>query len=219
MGASGGKKAGSGGGLVGAIVLAAGKSERMGRPKPLLPCRGSTFLGAILESLAAARVSAVRVVLGFHAEQVRRASALPDGLVAINLEPERGMLSSVRTGLVALPSGLDGFLLWPVDHPLVAPASVETLIAAFERFGARVAIPVHAGRRGHPALFATPLAAELMAAPESEGARAVVRAHAADLLEVPVEDPGVVTGIDTPAAYAEAFGHPLVGESTPEVER
>ncbi len=198
--------------MVGAIVLAAGKSERMGRPKPLLPCRGSTFLDTVLAALDRTRVGAVRVVLGYGAPAVLRGCALHGGIVALNPEPERGMLSSVRTGLAALPPGLDGFLLWPVDHPLVAPATVDLLIAAFESSSAAVAIPVCGGRRGHPVLFAMRLAAELESAPESEGARAVVRAHAADVREVEVEDRGVLTGIDTPAAYAAAFGEPLVGE-------
>ncbi len=198
--------------MIGAIVLAAGKSERMGRPKPLLPCRGSTFLGTVLDTLERAHVGAVRVVLGYHAEEVRRGCALPAGIVAINPDPTRGMLSSVRTGLAALPPNLDGFLLWPVDHPLVAPGTLRRLVSAFESSKAPVAVPVRGGRRGHPALFAMRLAAELEAAPEGEGARAVVRAHEAELVEVDVDDPGVVTGIDTPAAYAEAFGRPLVGE-------
>jgi molybdenum cofactor cytidylyltransferase len=204
--------AGVRGSMIGCIVLAAGKSERMGRPKPLLPCRGSTFLGTVLDTLERTRVSAVRVVLGYGAAGVRSGCALPDGIVAVNPTPERGMLSSVRSGLASLPPGLDGFLLWPVDHPLVEPATVDLLIAAFEASGAPLAIPVHGGRRGHPALFAMRLAAELESAPDGEGARAVVRAHASDLVEVPVEDAGVLTGIDTPASYAAAFGQPLVEE-------
>jgi len=192
--------------VIAAIVLAAGKSERMGRPKPLLPCKGSTFLGTILRTLERSRVGAVRVVLGHGAEGIRRVTGLPDGIVAANPLPDRGMLSSVRCGIEALPEGVDGFLLWPVDHPLVGATTLDRLIAAFEASRPPLAIPTHDGRRGHPALFAASLIPEFENAPEDEGARAVVRAHAADLLEVGVNDAGVVTGIDTPEAYAAAFG-------------
>lgn len=198
--------------MIGAIVLAAGKSERMGRPKPLLPCGGSTFLGAILETLARTQTGIVRVVLGYGADEIRRAAGLPRDIVAINSAPERGMLSSMLCGIAALPSGTSAFLVWPVDHPLVEAATVDRLILAFEASQAPLAVPVHEGRRGHPALFSLRLAPELEAAPESEGARTVVRAHASDLVEVQVDDAGVLTGIDTPEAYAAAFGQPLVGE-------
>jgi molybdenum cofactor cytidylyltransferase len=198
--------------MVGAIVLAAGRSERMGRPKPLLPCRGSTFLGTVLATLARTRVGAVRVVLGHGAEDIRGVVDIPDGGVAINPKPDRGMLSSLRCGIAALPPGVTAFLVWPVDHPLVEAGTVDRLIEALEASGAPLAIPIRAGRRGHPALFSIGLATEIEAAPENEGARAVVRAHAGDLIEVPVNDRGVVTGIDTPEGYAAAFGRPPVGE-------
>ena len=198
--------------MIGAIVLAAGRSERMGRPKPLLPCRGTTFLGAVLDTLGRTRAGAIRVVLGRGAEAIRKAAGLPDDLVVVNPTPERGMLSSLHLGIAALPPGVRAFLVWPVDHPLVEAETVDRLIAALEASGAPLAVPVHAGRRGHPALLSMGIAPEIETAPETEGARAVVRAHASDLVEVAVDDAGVVTGIDTPEAYAAAFGHPPGGE-------
>jgi molybdenum cofactor cytidylyltransferase len=194
--------------VIAAVVAAAGRSERMGRPKPLLACGPTTFLGAILDTLAASPVDSVRVVLGHAAETVKTELGLPESVYVVNLNYDAGMLSSIRTGLHALPLGTRAFLLWPVDHPRVSGRTVKRLIEAFERTGAPVVLPVHAGRRGHPVLFSARLIPELVAAPDDQGARFVVRAHAEDVVEVEVEDPGVTEDLDTPDAYARAFGHP-----------
>ena len=191
---------------IAAVVLAAGRSERMGRPKPLLPCCGTTFLGTVLDTLKASRVDDVRVVLGHRAEEIRVALLLPEEIYVVNPRYDAGMLSSVQTGIRALPADTAAFLLWPVDHPLVLADTVERIVEAFTSGGRGVVLPVHEGRRGHPVLFAARLAPALMAAPESVGARAVARAHAHEVLELPVDDAGVVTDINTPEAYREVFG-------------
>jgi molybdenum cofactor cytidylyltransferase len=104
---------------------------------------------------------------------------------------------------------VDGFLLWPVDHPTVLPETVRKLVAAFREGGAPIVVPVHAGRRGHPVLFAAQLKDELLRAPDAVGARAVVVAHEDGLRTVEVHDPGVVADVDTPEAYARIVGKPL----------
>ncbi|HEX6851126.1 MAG TPA: nucleotidyltransferase family protein [Candidatus Polarisedimenticolaceae bacterium] len=195
--------------MTGAIVLAAGASSRMGRPKALLPVEGTTFLGHVLATLRAAGVSTVRVVLGQHADEIRQHAALRTDVVVINPTPEAGMLSSVRHGVRALPEEVDAFLLWPVDHPTVMPDTVRKLVAAFREGGAPIVVPVHAGRRGHPVLFAARLKDELLRAPDSVGARAVVVAHEDGLRAVEVHDPGVLADVDTPEAYARIVGKPL----------
>ena len=191
---------------VAAVVLAAGRSERMGRPKALLPCRGKTFLRTILESLASSRVAEVRVVLGDGANEIRRLEALAGDIVVHNPRYEEGMLSSVRCGIRSLPADVSAFLLWPVDHPLVRAATVDRLVLTFEAGARGIVLPVHGGRRGHPTLFAARMASELLAAPDAVGARAVLRDRPEEVLEILVDDWGVVTNIDTPEAYLEVFG-------------
>ena len=186
--------------MIGAVVLAAGRGERIGGPKATLSvdASGRTFAAAILATLRAAGVEAVRVVV---APGQRLEGA---GLVE-NPDPARGMLSSVQCGLRALPPGAEAVLVWPVDHPLVR---TETVIAMIERFRsgrAPLIVPSHRGRRGHPALFAAETIPELFTARPEEGARAVVHAHA-DRVELEVDDPGVVTDIDTPEDHARAMG-------------
>ena len=191
---------------IAAIVVAAGRSERMGRPKPLLPCGGTTFLGAILATLATARIEIVRVVLGHRAEEIRTAVPLADAVCAINDDWESGMLSSVWRGVRALPPTLDAFLVGPVDHPLVTVATVAHLIETCARTGKGIIVPVYDGRRGHPVLFKSGLRDALLAAPPSIGLRAVAADRPDEVIEVRVEDLGVVADVDTQADFDRWVG-------------
>jgi len=187
--------------MTAAIVLAAGRGSRMGGPKHALRLSGSSFLEAILRTAAAARIEVVRVVVA--------PSSIPQGLagdrLVVNPAPERGMLSSVHCGIAALPAGVSGFLLWPVDHPMVTPETILALREAAERIGAPVVVPTHDGRRGHPAWFSARVIPEILVAPERVGVKAVVLAHT-DRLELPVDDPGVIGDVDTPDDYARLPG-------------
>jgi CTP:molybdopterin cytidylyltransferase MocA len=178
----------------------------MGRPKALLPCRGGTFLGSILQTLEDARIPDVRVVLGHESARIRAGFAWKPGQVVENGDYDSGMLSSVRAGIRALPVGVSAFLLWPVDHPLVTAATVRILVDEHDRSGRPIVVPSYRGKRGHPTLFAASLAPVLLAAPDAGGARSVVRERHADVVEAAVDDPGVVTDIDTPEAYEAALG-------------
>jgi CTP:molybdopterin cytidylyltransferase MocA len=193
--------------LIGAIVLAAGASSRMGRPKAMLETTpgGPTFVETILATLDAAGVAESCVVVPPGLER-----SVAHGVQ--NPDPSSGMLSSVQCGLRALGPRLDAVLVWPVDHPLVRRDTVVELIAIFRSTNAPVIVPVHEGRRGHPALFAARVMPELHAADPRHGARGVVHAHD-ERIELAVADRGVVIDIDTPEDYARAFGAPSPASS------
>ncbi len=196
--------------MIGGVVLAAGASARMGRPKALLPYGRSTFLECILGTLDAAGIGAVRVVVGADAAAILAATpALPPEALVRNPRPEEGMLSSVRVGVAALPEGVEAFLLWPVDHPLARASTASVLIQAWRERKAPIVLPRHRGTRGHPVLFSVETIPELLSAPDDRGARHVVEAHAGDRVEVEVGDPGIAADIDTPEAYEAAFGRPI----------
>lgn len=188
--------------MIGAIVLAAGTSSRMGRPKAAMTLgrEGPTFLDAILTTLDGAGVAAVRVVV--PPGQERR-----DARDVQNPDPAAGMLRSVQCGLRALPSGLDAVFVWPVDHPLVERATIVAMITALRAGGAPIVVPTHSGRRGHPVLFAARVLPELFTADGTRGAAAVVHAHA-DRLELAVADRGILEDIDTPEDYARLIAAP-----------
>ncbi|GIW70904.1 MAG: hypothetical protein KatS3mg102_0446 [Planctomycetota bacterium] len=190
-----------------AAILAAGRGRRLGgRPKAELRLpEGTSFAGAIAQTCRAAGIERIVLVLGPGAAPP--ADALAVGIeLARNPEPERrGMLGSIQAAL-AHPAarGSEALLVWPVDCPRVPPAVVRALLAAFAASGAPLVVPSHRGRRGHPALFAARLYPELRQAPATEGARAVVRAHAAERLELAVDAPEVLDDLDTPEDLARA---------------
>lgn len=185
--------------MIGAVILAAGTSRRMGRPKSELAIGPGavTFLDAILETLAAARVEHVRVVVP------PGPGSWPAGSV-VNPDPSRGMLSSAQCGLRTLPTDVEAVLLWPVDHPLVRSDTVVAMIAAYRDSTAPVVVPTFEGTRGHPALFAARVIPEFFTADPERGARLVVHAHD-DRVELVVDDRGVIEDIDTPDDYARHF--------------
>ena len=190
-------------------MLAAGASSRMGRPKADLTLgpAGLTFVDAIVKTLTASGVSIVRLVVA--AGGSRRGAD-----VVVNPDPEAGMLSSIHCGLRALPHGLQGVLVWPVDHPLVGRATVIAMIDALRSGGAPIVVPTHDGRRGHPVLFSARVLPELLEADASRGAVAVVKAHD-DRLELTVPDRGILCDVDTPEDYERFVS--TFGETPPEL--
>jgi len=186
-----------------AIVLAAGEGRRMGGPKALLPIGDSSFLAHACRLLARPGVKAVVAVIGAGAEQVRDRSGVSDEVTLVANERWReGMLSSVWRGLDAAEAlGAEAVLLHPVDHPRVAPGTVDRVVAALEQ-GAFAAVPTHEGRRGHPGGFGHEALRALRVAPLDRGARAVLETHAERVVHVE-GDAGCVVGINTPEQYRQ----------------
>lgn len=202
--------------MVPGVILAAGRSSRMGRPKALLPCGagGASFLSTLAATLADGGVTDLVVVgrpadAALEAEVLRlRDSGRQDLRVrfAGNPSADTGQLSSVLTGLrFADHPGVRGLLVVPVDMPLVTSATVARLLDAFQATGAPIVRPVYRGDNGHPVIFSRALFRELRAADPTVGARAVVRAHAVDIASIAVDDPGVISDVDTPEDYARLF--------------
>jgi len=179
----------------------------MGRPKALLPYREGTFLEHLIEVTRHPRIGATRVVLGAGAEVIQAVAKLDPSVVVLNPDWEQGQLSSIRAGLRSLEGiDTDGIVLCPVDHPLVSEPLVSELIERFYEDKKAIVLPTYKGRRGHPVIFSAALYGELLAASADKGARAVVWAHAADVLEVPTDEEGVVLNINDPDMLKRAIG-------------
>jgi CTP:molybdopterin cytidylyltransferase MocA len=187
-----------------AIVLAAGEGQRMGGPKALLPIGDGTFLSRACRLFARPGIASVVAVLGAEAERVRSAAGIPaEVTVAVNGRWREGMLTSVWVGLDAAEAlGAEAILLHPVDNPFVAPATIDAVLAAVAA-GAEIAVPSHAGRRGHPAGFARPSWPALRAAPKDQGARAVLAQDPGRVVHVPAAEDCLVD-LDGPRDLAEA---------------
>ncbi len=186
------------------VVLAAGRSERMGRPKALLPdAEGVPFVARIARTLRRAGVTPLVVVRPGAAEALAEALAAEDAGLVVNPDPDRGQLSSLLVGLDAAGDP-DGLLVTLVDVPFVAEATVRAVVAAHARTRAPIVRPASGARHGHPVIFDRALFDALRRAPLDQGAKAVVRAHTAAIVNVPVDDEGAFVDLDTPEAYARA---------------
>jgi nicotine blue oxidoreductase len=185
-----------------AIVLAAGEGRRLGGPKALARLGGRSFLEAAVTIFEREDVAGRVVVLGAEADRVAAAVQLPPGTaVVVNHRYAEGMLTSVWAGLDAASAlGADAVLLHPVDNPLAREATVTAVLRGLAR-GAIIAIPSHAGRRGHPAGFARPAWAALRAAPLDGGARTVLAERPDWVVHVPAGADCLVD-IDTPEELA-----------------
>jgi CTP:molybdopterin cytidylyltransferase MocA len=196
------------------IVLAAGASSRMGRPKAFLPLGEDTFLSRVCRTLAEAGVDDLVVIAGSEAAEAERELERVGVLARVveNARRDQGQLTSVQAGLaVADRPGVDAVLVHLVDVPLVAPGTVVAVVEAFRRTHAPIVRPSVEGRHGHPVLFGRSIFDELRAADPAVGAKAVVRAHAADAVDVAVNDAGACQDIDTPEDYESLIG-PLPDE-------
>ena len=192
--------------MLAAIILSAGASSRMGRPKALLPYREATFLEHLLHVTRHPRIGLTRVILGAGAEEIRTIAKLDPSVVVLNPGWEQGQLSSICAGLRSLAEiETDGILLCPVDHPLVTARLIGDLIRRFYENEKAIVLPTYKGRRGHPVIFSSALYGELLAAPADKGARAIVWSHAAELLEVPTEEEGIVLNINDPDMLRHAI--------------
>ena len=177
------------------VILAAGRSSRMGRDKALLPCGDSTFLGSLVDVFECC-CEPVLVVLGHNADRIRPAAGR--ALVVVNEDYDRGMLSSLQTGLRALPEDVQAVAFTLVDHPRLRLETLERLIETFEESEAPLVSPTYCGERGHPVVISRQVMEELLALPAEASPKPVLRGRYPEAVFVEVEDPAVVADIDRP---------------------
>ncbi len=192
--------------MIEAIVLAAGQSQRMGKPKPLLRFENTTFLEQIICVLRRSMVDRVTVVLGAKAEMIADSVDLSQIKVVVNADYQQGQLSSVIAGLKETPADTEAIALCLVDNPLITPGIVDRIVEVFEQTRNPIVLPTFNGKRGHPALFSRVLFEDLLNAPPETGARHVVHTHEDQIVEVEMSDDAVLAKIDTPDEYESYFG-------------
>jgi molybdenum cofactor cytidylyltransferase len=184
--------------MVSAIVLAAGKSERMGKPKALLRLRGRTFIENILDAIGSAGITETIVVLGHYRDQIERAVP-PSARTVFNPRYEQGMITSLQTGIRALSPQTIGALLFLVDHPIVDIETIELLLQ--HAAPNRIVVPAFQGRRGHPVMFSWSVLQEILALSPFQGANIVVHKDPERIVQVPVKSPGILVDVDTPEDF------------------
>jgi molybdenum cofactor cytidylyltransferase len=179
----------------------------MGRPKMLLPFGDRPLLARVVENLlSVSDISPIVVVTGHNAQEIREAVREYTLNVAHNPDyASGGMLSSVQTGVRALPAACGAFLLVLGDQPMVSPDTLRALISAWRDTDAPVVLPAHEGKMGHPVLFSARSVPEILALSAAATLKDVVVRHAADLHDVAVKDPDILADIDTPEDYERAL--------------
>lgn len=173
----------------------------MGRPKLLLPYRNGTLVGAVVEALRGGGVSRIVLVTSPGDEDLRAWAREAGVLTAVNPDPGRGMLSSIREGIAALGQIDENLLVSPADLPALQPETVAALVRRMEETGAPLAVPVYRGKRGHPLAIAPALIPEIGTLDPDVGLRQLRDRYEDRLLEMAVEDAGVVEDVDTPEDY------------------
>jgi molybdenum cofactor cytidylyltransferase len=200
------------------VVLAAGRSSRMGTEKALLPwpparagevTPGGTLLTAWIAALKT-QADAVIVVAGRNANALAPVVSGCGARLVVNPDPERGQFSSLQTGLgEAVNRGYDAAMITPVDCPPLAAATLERLDAAFEQAlaaGKWAVAPENNGRHGHPLLAGRGLIDAILSAPFTTNARTVKNEHRDAIVYVPVSELLMSVDMNTPEEYAALSG-------------
>jgi len=190
--------------IVGAVVLAAGKSERMGQNKLLLPLNGKALIEGVLNALSAAGIGEQVIVLGYKPEQVVEAlkPRLNTLKIMVNEDYEQGMISSFQVGLQMM-SYVDAAFLVLGDEPIFDPNLLNKMIQQMENSQGKALIvsPIHKGKKGHPLLFHRRLFTEILSLKSPQTIREIVHRHADRLLTIEAPQ-WTIMDIDTPEDYA-----------------
>jgi molybdenum cofactor cytidylyltransferase len=174
----------------------------MGQAKQLLALGESTVLAKTLDHVQAAALHEIILVLGASAEAIRRQLPSAQQLkIVVNQAYQQGIASSLRAGLSAVDLHSDAALIILGDQPFIRPQTLDRIVEEYRRSQAQIVIPVHLGQRGNPVLLDRSVFAEVMALEGDVGSRAIFARHLEQIVNVEVEDEGIVLDLDDPVDY------------------
>ena len=197
---------------VAAILLAAGRSERMGAFKPLLPFGNKTVIETCIDHLRKGGVETIVVVVGHQANLIREHLQDLNLSFAFNPDPESEMSASIACGAKQLPREAGAVLIALTDHPAVSPEVINTIINCWKKAGAKLVIPEYGARGGHPVLVDLGFRDQLLQLDPERGLRSLFNAHRAQVQRIPVGSPFIARDMDTWDDYRvlheDVFGMP-----------
>ena len=181
---------------VAAIVLAAGRSRRMGKFKPLLPFGEKTVIESCVDNFRAAGIEEIVTVVGHRAEEIRRQMKSSSIVFVANPNPDSEMSTSIALGVGALGATARAVLITPVDHPAVPASTIQSLIDTWRK-GAQLIQPEHAGKGGHPVLIDLSYRDELQNLDPQTGLRGFFDKYRDAAVRLPVDSPFIARDMDT----------------------
>ncbi len=187
-----------------AIILAAGSSRRMGTQKLVLPMGTSTMIETVVDNVLKSSINQVLVVLGPDQNKIRDVLIGKPVEFCHNLNHDQGMLSSVICGFRALPENAETALIYLGDQPNITPEVTNTIIEAYDEELMGIVIPVFNNRRGHPLLVDMKYRRDVEKLDLEQGLRSLRHKFPDDVLEVEVDEPGILVDIDTKEDYSNA---------------
>ncbi len=187
--------------MIWGMILAAGESKRMGKPKLLLPFGEKTIIETVIDSVIQSKLDDVLVVLGAHREKIEK--KIKDFSIKIVVNPnfKNDMLSSVQCGFRALPEDVEASLVILGDQPEISSALINKIVEVYKRSKKGIVLPVYRKNRGHPVLIDMKYQGEIEDLNPDLGLRNLVYKHAEDILEVEVITPSILQDIDTIEDY------------------
>ena len=187
--------------MIWGMILAAGESKRMGKPKLLLPFGEKTIIERVIDSVIQSKLDDVLVVLGAHREKIEK--KIKDFSIKIVVNPnfKNDMLSSVQCGFRALPEDVEASLVILGDQPEISIALINKIVEAYKKSKKGIVLPVYRKNRGHPVLIDMKYQGEIEDLNPDLGLRNLVYKHAEDILEVEVKTPSILQDIDTIEDY------------------
>lgn len=183
------------------IILAGGRSERMGSMKQLLPWGRKTILQHLIDVAAAVKPAEMIVVLGYNAQQISEVIKSSPVKIVVNDEFKKGMSSSLKAAMKNISQQSDAYVFMLGDQPLVTADMLSQLLSRHASSSRGITVPVYKGIKGRPVVIAGKYREELMTLSGETGARQVIDNHPDDVLEVPVDSEEVVIDLDTQEEY------------------
>ena len=190
-----------------AIILGAGESSRMGRPKLLLPFGDSTMVGTVISQVLASSVEKTIVVLGSNIESHREVIKNYPVEIVNNEQYREGMFSSVKCGLEAVPDGADAVMVLLGDQPMIQTEEMDQLIESYRDTEKEIAIATHGNKRGHPILFGRKFISEITGYPVEASLRDLLQKHPSEILEIKTGSDRILRDIDTENDYQFELKH------------
>ncbi|MFC1798307.1 NTP transferase domain-containing protein [Thermodesulfobacteriota bacterium] len=188
-------------GNIAALILAAGRSTRMGTFKPLLPMKGSTVIGQVIDNTRAAGIKEILVVAGYRAETLIPVLRKTGVDWVVNPAYQQEMFSSIKIGVDYLSNTIRAFFLLPGDMPFVRPRTFKKLLAAFDPEEMDLLKPTYRDKSGHPVLISSDKFPAIKSFVETGGLRTLIRKQSWRTVKLECDDPGILTDLDNPQDY------------------